>query len=201
MTPAQQAEFLAHGRGWEYWTLNAIRPAWTGERYQDLIHRVVYHEGVRWARAFNLHRFKHLKRDCPQYIYADSTWARHHPSVPFYVVDAWPKGYLPKQVIYPRAALAKQPQGAYHAGSFDMLVALAVHLGAREIALYGIALNMESGEPISARACLEYWCGYAAGRGVKVTVDGGSDLFRQFHLVKSRTYYGFDDVKLVEDRT
>ena len=81
------------------------------------------------------------------------------------------------------------------------MVAFAALLKAKEISLHGIGLNMESREPISARACLEYWCGVAAGRGAKITVAKDCDLFLQYHVVKSRTVYGYDDVRLVEDRT
>lgn len=178
---------------WQVWGLNAIRP--------DGKQSMQRWRPIRWARMFNLHRFEHLNRDCYEYILADTDWAKENPRVPFYVCDSW-HGLLPNEVIYPLESLhyTLPPRGGrYHAGSIDMLVALAIHEGAVEIALHGVGLALDSprAEPISARACLEYWCGYAQGRGVEITVHPDCDLFRQYHLVASDTIYGFDDVKLL----
>ena len=60
---------------------------------------------------------------------------------------------------------------------------------------------VEAGEPISARACLEYWLGVAEGRGVRVTVAEDCDIFAFYHLVKSNMVYGYDDTPIFEDRT
>lgn len=167
------------------WGLNAIRPHWI----------------VQFHRMFNLHRIKHLERDCPQYVDWDSAWSRRNPDIPIYTVDSWGK-LLTNQVLFPLKALRSLPRGGvYHASSFDMMVAFAIHLGAREIALHGIQFFMESGEPISGLACLEYWCGVAEGRGIKVTTSRDCQLFYQWHYVKSRTIYGYDDVRIIEDRT
>lgn len=159
-------------------------------------------EGTKWHKMFNLHRFAHLERDCPQHIDWDTAFSRRNPNCPVYVIDSW-KGLLKNQVLFPRAALAKQPRPNYHASSFDWLVAYAVHLGAKCIGLHGarFALDSPREEPISAQACLEYWCGYAEGRGVKIMADERrSELFRQYHLVASRSVYGYDDVRMVESR-
>ena len=170
---------------WEVWGVNSIRPHWVN----------------RWDRMFNLHRFSHLERDCPQYVDWDTTWSRRNPKVPLYVCDSW-GGLLTNELLYPLARIQRLPRGGlYHAGSFDMLVAMAVLMKAKDIRLHGIGLNNESGEPISARACMEYWCGVAEGRGIPVFSTPDCDLFLQYHIVKSRTVYGFDDVKLVEDKT
>jgi hypothetical protein len=156
---------------------------------------------ARWAKMFNLHRLRHLERDCPQYVDWDSTWSRRNPRVPMVVVDSW-KGLLKNQVLFPRAALAKQSRTDYHASSFDWLVAYAIHLKAKLIHIHGarFALDSPREEPISARACLEYWCGYAQGLGIKVTEHRDCELFVQYHLVQSRTVYGYDDVHMVEYR-
>ena len=170
---------------WELWGLNSS--------YRQ--------HGMRWARMFNLHRLAHLERDVPQYVDWDSAYSRRHPKVPFYVVDSW-RGLLKNQVLLPRAELAKQPRGHYHASSFDWMVAYAIHLGAKNIHVHGahFALDSPREEPISARACLEYWLGYAQGRGINVAAGNCHGLFRQFHLVMSDSAYGFDDVHMVEER-
>lgn len=168
----------------EIWGLNAIRPEWV----------------PRWDRMFNLHRHEHLVRDWPKGLKKEKKWVAENPAIPFYVIGDWPKEDYPFQVEFPRQELDHMPRSNYHAGSFDWMVAFAIHLGARGIYFYRMGLNMESGEPISARACLEYWCGYAEGLGVKVIGTRNCDIFHQFHLVKSNSVYGYDDIQLVEDR-
>jgi len=177
---------------WEIWGLNAIRP---DNRPQNRW------APVRWARMFNLHRFAHLNRDCYEYIIWDADWSKNNPTVPFYVIDTW-NGLLANEHLFPRHQLhtVLGPRGGiYHAGSIDMMVAYAIALGAVEIGLHGVGLALDTprGEPISARACLEYWCGFAEGRGVKVKAMPDCDILRQYHLVVSDTTYGYDDVKLV----
>ena len=175
-----------YDNSWQIWGLNSIRPKWI----------------PRWHKMFNLHRLQHLERDCPQYVDWDSVWSRRNPKVPFYVIDSW-RGLLKNQVLFPRAALAYLPRPDYHASSLDWMVAFAIHLKAEAIHLHGVrfALDSPREEPISAQACLEYWCGYAEGRGIKVMAHSDCEMFLQFHLVVSRTVYGYDDVRMVENRT
>jgi hypothetical protein len=180
-------EILHLDSTFKIWGLNAIRPDWT--------------EGIEWDAMFNLHHWDHLVRDWINGVLKESEWAKSHPVVPFYTVDRWPHNSLPNRRDFPRKKLEKMPMGTYHAGSFDWLVAFATYLKAKEIRLYGIKLAVDGpgDEPISARACLEYWCGYAAGKGIKIkTMD--CELFNQYHLVKSNTVYGYDDIKLIEER-
>ena len=171
----------------EIWGLNAIRFHWVPW----------------WSRMFNLHLYDRLKsHDWP--VQAEREWAMDHVTVPFYVLDAWPEHWLPKQIIFPGDKLMEMPRGSYHCGSFDWLVAFAIHLGnVREIEFHGVGLEraVEGGEPISSRACLEYWCGYATAKGIKISTTEDCALFKFYHVVKSNAIYGYDDTPLVEDRT
>jgi len=81
--------------------------------------------------------------------------------------------------------------GAYHCGSIDWLVAYAILLGATEIHAYGVNLTY-NGEPLSSRACLEFWLGVAVGRGIAIKVVS-SDLFYTFQLVRTEWQYGWDE--------
>lgn len=174
-------------QGWEVWGLNAIYPPWQSH--------------IRWARRFNLHRWEHLKRDWAAGLRAEINGA-NALDVPLYVLDPWRKGALKKEIVLPRESLEALPRGGkYHAGSFDIMVAYAISLGAKEISIHGVSLALDGNreEPISARACLEYWIGVAEGRGIKVEMVE-CDLFYQYHLVRSATTYGWDDVQLVEER-
>lgn len=173
--------------GHEVWGRNGVRPAFVRQ----------------WDRMFNLHRYAHLERDWADGLAAEKEWAAANPGVPFYTIDPWPAGALPKWRQFPGEAVGMRgmPRGSYHANSLDWLVAYAIYSNAEEIVLHGIRLAFEWGDPISSRPCLEYWCGYAEGRGIKVTATPESDLFAQYHIVKSNSVYGYDDVKLIEDKT
>lgn len=180
-------QYFRHPTSTEVWMINgqmAGRLSWAGQPH----------------RAFNIHLHKNLVR----YGYPfqpEAAYAKAHPETIFYTADRWPKGMLSNWQKFPRDKLAKQPHGDYHCGSFDWLVAYAAYLGANEISLHGIGLTLEAGEPISARACLEYWCGYAAGKGAKITLAPDCDIFSFYHLVKSKMVYGYDDTPVFEDRT
>jgi hypothetical protein len=182
---AAQRSVDLYDQTWTFWGINSC--------YRRL--------AARWAAMFNLHRLAHLERDVPQYIGWDAAFSRLNPKVKMVVVDTW-RGLLKNQVIFPRAELEHQPRSDYHASSFDWMLAYAVHLGAKIVSVHGanFALDSNRDEPISARACLEYWAGYAEGRGTRVWTAGDCDLFLQYHLVASRTVYGYDDVVMVEDR-
>lgn len=171
--------------GWQWWGINSA-------------YRNAY---APWTKMFNLHRFAHLERDCPQYVDWDLTFSRRNPKVQMVVIDPW-RPALRNQVLFPRKALEYQPLSHYHASSFDWLVAYAIHLKADVISLHGprFALDSPREEPISAQACLEYWLGYAHGNGINILWGRDCELFTQYHLVASRSVYGYDDVRMVERR-
>ena len=180
--PIKDLAGAQHGRGWEYWCLNNVFPV-----------------AVPWTRWFNLHHYKTLKKEWPRGLAQEIAWAHMNPEVPCYVLESW-GGVIPNERIFPRSRLARMPRGDYHCGSFDWIVAFALLLGAKEIAIHGIGLAMESGEPLSAWSCLEYWIGYAEGRGARVRMFD-SNLFYNYRLVRDKKAYGYDDWDLVEDRT
>ena len=174
-------------KGWEVWGLNGIRFPWI----------------KKWDRMFNLHLYNHLKIEWSDGLEEDISWIKKNKGIPFYTCDKW--GNLPVEIL----PLKEMKLGKYnyHCGSFDLMVAFAIYLGATEIELHGISLVLEKGEPISARSCLEYWCGYAEGKGIKVTAAKDCYLFSPYHLIRSyalvRTnkIYGFEDTMLIEDKT
>lgn len=138
-------------------------------------------------------------------IERDVGWVKANPDVSFHTSDRWPElDSVTNHFIFPRIFVEKRtrPRGSYHCGSFDWMVAFAIAVKSFDyIVLHGVSLLIEGGEPISARACLEYWCGVAEGRGISVEVESDCDLFAFYHLVKSNMVYGYDDTPIYEDRT
>src|SRR5260221_308032 len=124
---SQERFFAGQREGWNVWGLNAIRPPWVRK----------------WSKMFNLHRFRHLERDCPQYVDVDTAWSKRNPEVPMVVVDRWPNSRLANTVLFPREKLRILPRGGvYHAGSFDMMVAYAILLRAEEIAMLAVEFGV-----------------------------------------------------------
>jgi len=63
----------------------------------------------------------------------------------------------------------------YFSNSIAYMIAYAVHRGATEIEMYGVALLLEH-EYSDQRPCIEFWIGYAIGKGIKVTVHGPTTI-------------------------
>lgn len=173
----------------EVWGLNTCRFTWVDGK---------------WTSFFNIHKYENLRRYGYD-IEADVRWLRDRPKIMFYTVDPWPELQTRNNVrVFPwpmiNSALAAHRCG-YHCGSFDWMMAYATALNFDRIVIHGVSLLIEAGEPISARACLEYWCGVAEARGVGVMIAPDCDLFAFYHLVKSNMIYGFDDTPIYEDRT
>lgn len=68
-------------------------------------------------------------------------------------------------------------------------IALALHEGATEIALFGAPLQANR-EVVVERPCVAWWLGLAEGRGVRVTVNNGD---RTIGLLQHPFRYAFDD--------
>lgn len=173
-------------RSWQIWGLNLSGPTFLWQSYLGI------------SKWFHIHKRDDLVKEIPDHVTQFEDWAKMHEEIEFVLLEPWKE--LPNATIFPHEELRKQPRGSYHCSSFDWMIAYALHLGAKEIMLAGVQMR-NSEEPISATPCIEYWCGYAEGRGCKVTVTPDCDLFYNYHLVRSRYAYGYDSWDLIEDRT
>jgi hypothetical protein len=153
-------------------------------------------------KAFNLHRHNLLK----QYGYnfdGEADFVRENPTTPFLTMDKWPKWLVPNWVaweLFPWAEMnKKQPRGMYHCGTFDWMIAYADFIGVKEVNIHGVNLRLEATEPGMSQTCLEYWCGYATGRGMKITAAKDTTMFYYSQIVLSNTTYGLDDAPIYKD--
>lgn len=172
----------------EVWGFNAIRKKWVR----------------RWDRMFNIHRYD-LLRQYGWPVDIDAEWAADHPHVPFYTADKWPDGRMVRAELFPRDRIAESLPNArndYHCNTFDWLIAFACYLEFAEVHLHGCNLTTDGlMEQMSARACVEYWSGFAEGRGTKIVKAPTCNLFLATHMVLSTRLYGYDDSPAYEDRT
>ena len=72
---------------------------------------------------------------------------------------------LPNSIPFP---LGKMPV-QYFTSTIAYMIAYAVYKEATEIEIFGIALLLEH-EYTDQKPCIEFWIGYAMGKGIKVTV-------------------------------
>lgn len=76
----------------------------------------------------------------------------------------------------------------YFTNSIAYMIAYAIYKKATEIEMYGVPLLLQE-EYIRQRPCVEFWIGYARGKGIKVAVHGSTNIF------SSKPYdglYGYD---------
>lgn len=92
--------------------------------------------------------------------------------------------FLPTAIPFP---INEMPM-KYFTSTMAYMTAYAIYRGATEIEMYGVALYLKR-EYTQQRSCLEFWIGYAKGKGIKVTVHGQSTLFSTKPYVG---LYGYD---------
>ena len=123
----------------------------------------------------------------------DMTWLRACP-VPIYTTEPFPAN--PLAVVFPVGELARVYRD-YFSCTFAYQIALAIHEGFEELAIHGLELAYGTQrEATVERACVDWWLGYAEGRGMRVSVPEGD------HVAKHWARYGFDywtEANLVKD--
>lgn len=164
-------------------------------------------------RMFNLHTYDNLCRYRWPHFQEEVEWSAANPHVPFYTTSLWqyPHEMGANRLFPGHQMMADMLHGEYHCSSADWLVAFVMYMNEQpilwhadtvtEIHLHGIDLNMAAGQPVSARACLEYWCGRAEGEGIGIVLAKDAHLFEFFHVVRSKLVYGYNDTPVVEDCT
>lgn len=136
---------------WELWGV-----AWDADRY-------------RLHRAFEMHGMEHLRDEFPDlagYLRGIEGCAR------LYMVEQYAE--VPGCERYPFEDVARTV-GDYWSSSIGYMLALAIHEGATEIAVYGV--DMRAAEEYAyQRPNCEYLIGLARGRGIKVHIPDVSPL-------------------------
>ena len=77
--------------------------------------------------------------------------------------------------LYPLQDIMAEFGTDYFSSSTDYLVAWAIHNKYDRIELFGCAMD-DKGDHLEKRAGLDFWCGVAIGRGIKVVVHGNSTV-------------------------
>jgi len=119
-------------------------------------------------------------------------WLKEVHHFPIYMVEKFDE--YPSSVAYPFDDAVKElgpldPKGAarpYFTNSVDYMVALAIMQNYKEIRMFGTDFVADGDDDyLKRRQSLEYYCGIARGRGIKVVIP------RTCALLKAEYVYGF----------
>lgn len=120
------------------------------------------------------------------------TWLRTHPG-PIYT--SIPRDGYPGAVAFPLEDVISHLGYCYFNGTAAYAAAYAVHIGVKKISLFGCDYTMPNAHNAErGRACLEFWLGIAAARGIEIAVTDGSSLMDACE--KGIKPYGYDMVTM-----
>lgn len=140
---------------------------------------------------FQLHTPAYMRQHWREGWGEHEDWLKRHHEFPVFMQRQYRE--YPSSRRFPRQKVEQLPRGGYQMFTFSWMFCYALAEGARRIGLFGCGAG--PGEPLAARACMEYWIGYAEGLGVEVVLSGTPTLFRSHHRAElySDLQYAYDD--------
>ena len=122
-------------------------------------------------------------------IAAMLTWLHTHPG-PIYTSRTHPD--YPGLVEFPLEAVVDATGYAYMNSTAAYAVAYAIYLGVKKMTLFGFDFTYaNSHQAEKGRACVEFWLGMAAARGIKLSIPQRSSLMDGCEP-KEQRLYGYD---------
>lgn len=155
---------------WEIWGLNRLHGVLEG----------------RWDRWFEIHALRTFYEEDAQH----REWMRTFKG-PVYLRPQDMGIYdIPAAVPYPVEQVLRD-YGRYFTNSISWMIALAIGMGFKEMALFGVDMAQDAVFPTNEyrqqRPSCEYLLGVAVGRGMLIHLPDGSDLLKASFL------YGLED--------
>ena len=153
----------------EIWALNQLYVAFP---------EIVQHT-TRWFQIHHRHSYDQtVSRD-----HSHHEWMTKQTLFPIYMQKREPD--IPCSVEFPKDAIMEE-FGNYFTNSISWEIALAIYEGFSTIYLYGVDMATDS-EYAYERPSVEYFLGWAKGRGINIVVPEKSDLLKTMWL------YPFED--------
>lgn len=125
-------------------------------------------------------------------------WLKRHPGP---VYTSRPHLDYPGLVPYPLEYVVRNTGYAYMNNTAAHAVAFAVAMGVKKLSLFGMDFTYaHSHHAEKGRACVEFWLGFAAARGIQISIPQRSSLMDGCEPDRARPY-GYDtlDVRLGRD--
>lgn len=118
-------------------------------------------------------------------------WMKTHPG-PIYTSRTHPD--YPGLVAYPLEDVINHLGHAYFNSTAAYAMAYAVHIGVEKITVFGNDFTYANAHDAEkGRACVEFWMGQAAARGIKLSIPHVSSLMDACNTPAERLY-GYDTV-------
>lgn len=103
-------------------------------------------------------------------------------------------------VEFPLEAVVNSTGYGYFNSTAAYAVAFAIHIGVKKISLYGCDYTYPNAHDAEkGRGCLEFWLGFAAARGIKLSMPRQTSLMDALEPDAKR-YYGYDCVEIKRER-
>lgn len=112
------------------------------------------------------------------------------------VVTSCPHPDYPAMEAFPLAEVLTKFPTAYFNSTAAYAVAYAIHVGATKISCFGMDFTYpDAHDAEKGRACVEFWLGIAASRGIEIAMPKTTSLMDAMYPQAER-FYGFDCVDL-----
>ncbi len=148
---------------WEIWTLSDLVPM---------------KQVPRFDRHFEIHPLDWFRTRGDGYF----DWMAGITDKPVYLREKMPE--VPSSEAFPVDEIVAK-FGRYFTNTVSWMIAYAIYLEVKEIGVYGVDMAQD-GEYKSQRPSCEFFLGWAAGAGIKITIPAESDL------LKCRMLYGIE---------
>jgi len=112
------------------------------------------------------------------------------------IVTSRPHPDYPSTEAFPLIEVLNELQYGYFNSTAAYAVAYAIWLGVEKISLFGCDYTYpDAHDAEKGRACVEFWLGMAAERGIKISVPKNTTLLDALHTQRER-FYGYDTLDL-----
>jgi hypothetical protein len=134
-----------------------------------------------------------LQRPCDLVIdmnvYEDGRWGEDERQEAAFVRNFCRINNIPLVDLktYPLAEVMERFDTDYFSSTVDYAIALALYRGYTDINLYG-ATMADTSDYYKIKCGADFWCGYAKGMGVKITVHGETSIMK----TTDGLVYGYD---------
>lgn len=154
---------------------------------------------LRCDRIFHMDdvRIQHIRAEADpnSNIAAMLEWMRKPRGIPIYTSRPHPD--YPDLVGYPLAPVLNAVGGhRYFNGTAAYAIAYAIYIGVKEIQCWGVDFTFENAHRAEkGRACVEFWLGVAAAKGIKLAMPGQTPLMDGC-VPDNERLYGYDTLSL-----
>ncbi len=168
------------GKGYEWWKYPKNDPDYEVWGINDVIMKEISMDLM-----FNIHKvedYSEVEMSCTKLASA--------LGIPIIMTEEYK--HLPTSIRFPLEEAMKDFDTDYYMTGIAFMFAYAIYKGYKQIDCYGINMRGADEQYKNARACVEFWIGFAMGRGIKVNMFGKyCDCLKTF----DRRIYGFNDLQ------